>query len=101
MLSKRLFMALIVWTLGASMVLRPAAAQAEVGYISSAPLCLPGVYMTNPQDCLALGPSGYITQLASSGMRLPLTVVPAHPIDASLGEVPFSYASLGDVPTPV
>jgi len=64
-------------------------------------LCLPGVYLVDPQDCSPLGSSGYITQLALQGMHLPLVPLPSRPIDASLGELPFSYALLGDGPTKV
>jgi lipoprotein-anchoring transpeptidase ErfK/SrfK len=64
-------------------------------------LCLPGIYMTDPQDCLPLGPSSYITQMASFGIELPLISIPYRPIDASLGVLPYSYALLGDGPTPV
>ncbi|MGE5124450.1 MAG: L,D-transpeptidase, partial [Acidobacteriaceae bacterium] len=39
--------------------------------------------------------------MASQGIRLPLLSLPAYPIDPGLGEVPFSYADLGDTPTPV
>src|SRR4030065_56600 len=68
---------------------------------SPATLCLPGIYMTTPQDCLPLGPSSYLTQMASFGMEFPLRSTPSHPIDRSLGEVPYLYAILGDGPTPV
>ncbi len=64
-------------------------------------LCLPGVYITDPQDCLPLGPSSYITNNAEQGIRLPLLSLPSHPIDGLLSELPFSYAMLGDEPTKV
>ena len=64
-------------------------------------LCMPGVYLTDPQDCLPLGPSRYITQLATDGINLPLISLPYQPIDGLLGELPFSYALLGKDPTPV
>ncbi|OGO65591.1 MAG: hypothetical protein A2030_02290 [Chloroflexi bacterium RBG_19FT_COMBO_50_10] len=67
----------------------------------NATLCLPGIYMTDPQDCLPLGPSSYITQMASVGINFPLISIPYHPIDGSFAELPFSYAVLGDGPTPV
>jgi hypothetical protein len=67
----------------------------------SATLCLPGIYMTDPQDCLPLGPSAYLTQYASIGIEFPILPIPYRPIDGTLAELPFSYASLGDEPTPV
>ena len=64
-------------------------------------LCLPGVYLADPQDCSPLGSSAYITQIASQGMHLPLTSLPSTPIDSTLGELPFAYALLGDGQTKV
>jgi hypothetical protein len=66
---------------------------------SGAVLCAPGIYFTDPQDCLPLGPSSYITQMATEGISFPLLSLPSHPIDNSFGEVPFSYAVLGEGPT--
>lgn len=71
------------------------------GSASNLPLCLPGVYNVDPQDCLPLGPSTYLTQLAQQGINLPLTALPSHPIDPALMELPFKYALLGDGPTDV
>jgi len=79
----------------------PKPPQAEVFRASSNMLCLPGMYLTDPQDCLPLGPSDYITQMATEGISLPLISLPSHPIDSQLGELPFSYALLGDGPTPI
>ena len=64
-------------------------------------LCLPGVYTIDPVDCLPLGPSGYLTQMSTLGLNFPLISLPAHPIDSSLGELPYSYALLGENQTKV
>jgi hypothetical protein len=64
-------------------------------------LCMPGVYPVDPQDCLPLGPSSYLTQMAADGLRLPLISLPAHPVEASLAELPYSYALLGEGQTKV
>jgi len=99
----RVSLTLLILTLGLSALLQPSAVSRAAAGVSPASqaLCLPGVYLLNPQDCLLLGPSGYMTQMASFGISLPLLSLPSKPIEASLGEVPFSYANLGDVPTPV
>ncbi len=68
---------------------------------STPSLCAPGIYLVDPQDCLALGPSAYITQLAAEGIRLPLLSLPYHPMDASLAVVPYSYALLAPGETKV
>src|SRR4030042_7077208 len=57
--------------------------------------------MTDPQDCFPVGPSSYLTQMASLGIELPITSIPYQPIDESLGVLPYSYALLGDGSTPV
>jgi L,D-transpeptidase catalytic domain len=74
---------------------------AAVAAVASRALCLPGVYMNDPQDCLPLGPSSYITQMAVQGISFPLPALPDRPIDSSLGLIPFNYALLGEGPTPV
>lgn len=74
---------------------------AQVFRASSDMLCLPGIYLTDPQDCLPIGPSSYLTQMAVVGISLPLITLPSHPIDSQLGELPYSYALLGDDSTPV
>ena len=65
------------------------------------PLCQPGIYLVDPQDCLPLGPSTYRTNLAEQGMLLPLVGLPAHPLDPALSYLPYQYAILGDGPSPV
>ena len=99
----RLMISLLILFEGFSSVISPSTSspQAAVPQASIDLLCLPGVYLTDPQDCLPLGPSSYITQLATDGLSLPLISLPSHPIDNLLGELPFSYALLGEGPTPV
>ncbi len=93
----------IVFSLGLMVFVKPQpiSAQEEKSPISPSVLCMPGVYLTDPQDCLPLGPSSYMTQLASEGIHLPLSKLPSQPIDSQLGELPFFYAILGDGATPV
>ena len=86
---------------GFSPVISKTEMQSSVLDTRSATLCLPGIYMTDPQDCLPSGPSTYLTQMASVGIEFPLLPIPYHTIDGTLGELPFSYAVLGDGPTPV
>jgi hypothetical protein len=99
----RLMISLLLLIQGFSSVIFPStiSPQAAVSQASSSLLCMPGVYLTDPQDCIPLGPSSYITQMATNGLSLPLISLPSHPIASLLGELPFSYALLGDGPTPV
>ena len=64
-------------------------------------LCLPGVYLTDPQDCLPLGPSAYLTRMASLGLTFPILPVPARAPDSELSIIPYQYAVLGETATPV
>ena len=97
----RLVITFLILIQGFSPGIQPASTQLMVTDYPGATLCLPGIYMTDPQDCLPLGPSSYLTQMASIGIELPLTSIPYHPIDEALGVIPYSYAVLGDGPTPV
>jgi lipoprotein-anchoring transpeptidase ErfK/SrfK len=97
----RLVITFIILIQGFSPGIQRASTQLMATDKPGATLCLPGIYMTDPQDCLPLGPSSYLTQMASIGIELPLTSLPYHPIDEALGVLPNSYAVLGDGPTPV
>ncbi len=77
---------------------RPISAQAALPQVPPAPenpsgsvICPPGIYLTTPDDCLPLGPSSYLTQLAESGLSLPLQPLPAYAPDPSLNAIPYSY----------
>jgi hypothetical protein len=97
----RFVISFLILIQGFSSVIQPVSGRSLEADTRSAILCLPGVYMTDPQDCLPVGPSGYLTHMASVGIDLPLISIPYNPIDGSLGEVPFSYAVLGEGQTPV
>jgi lipoprotein-anchoring transpeptidase ErfK/SrfK len=55
-------------------------------------LCLPGAYFQDPQDCLPLGPSVYLTQLAKKGISYPFPPMVAVRRDPELNKVEFKYA---------
>ncbi|OGO28892.1 MAG: hypothetical protein A2136_09540 [Chloroflexi bacterium RBG_16_54_11] len=97
----RFVVALLIFIQGVASLLEPSTLAKSPAGSSQATLCPPGIYPVDPQECLPLGPSEYLTQMASVGMNLPLLPVPSHPIDGSLGEVPFDYAVLGEERTPV
>ena len=69
--------------------LDPAAASDEPE--SGSILCPAGSYNSAPDDCLPLGPSESIANLAQTGIPWPITPLPAYAPDSSLGDVPFSY----------
>jgi hypothetical protein len=70
---------------------------------SAAPavLCLPGIYLYDPGDCLPAGPSGYLTQMAQKGITFPLAPLSYTPIDQSLGKVDYLYAEVTNTPAPI
>ncbi len=57
-------------------------------------LCLPGVYLEEPQDCLPLGPSEILTDLAKKGLSIPLQPLPAVKPDPNLIPLDQKYAKL-------
>lgn len=59
-------------------------------------VCTPNVYLTEPDDCLPLGPSAYLTELARQGLTIPPRPLPASKPDPSLAKLPFRYFHLDD-----
>lgn len=68
---------------------------------SGAVVCEPGVYLTTPSDCLPLGPSTYLTDLARQGLTVPLRPLPASRPDFSLTQLPYRYFHLDKDYVPV
>ena len=69
---------------------------------SGAVVCPPGVYFTPPNDCLPLGPSVYLTDMARIGLTFPPTPLPAFKPDPSLAQVPYHYFHvISDKPVPI
>lgn len=82
-------------SLAAGTQLQPSASK------SSTVLCLPGVYLNDPGDCLPAGPSQYLTQMAQHGITFPLPPLAYSPIDPSLSVVNTSYGEVINMPAPV
>ena len=95
---RRFFLSLFILVQGFSVISTP---PQKLQAASSTSLCVPGIYRIDPQDCLPLGPSGYLTMMATQGISLPLITLPYHPIDPALGELPYTYALLGSGATKV
>ncbi|HAF61717.1 MAG TPA: hypothetical protein DCK95_05275 [Anaerolineaceae bacterium] len=57
-------------------------------------LCLPGIYLEDPWDCLALGSSEILTDLAMNGLTIPLQPLPAVRPDSNLINLDQKYAKL-------
>lgn len=76
-------------------------AQAESEAESGAVVCMPDAYPTSPSDCLPLGPSVYLTQLAGMGLTLPSRPLPVRKPDPSLTQLPYLYFHLDNDIVPV
>jgi lipoprotein-anchoring transpeptidase ErfK/SrfK len=63
-------------------------------YDGDKPLCLPNAYLSDPGDCLPLGPSQEITSMAQKGVRFPAKPLPAYHPDPSLSNSPVSIARI-------
>ena len=61
---------------------------------SGSVVCPPGMYVSAPDDCLALGPSESIAQLAAQGIPYPILPLPAYKPDRALAEIPYRYLML-------
>ncbi len=58
---------------------------------SGAVVCAPGVYLDNPGNCLPLGPSQTITEMARQGFPYPPEQLFALQRDPALSQVPYLY----------
>ena len=56
---------------------------------SGAVLCPPDAYLQAPPDCAPLGPSEYLTDMASRGMELPLRPLQISHPDPALANLPY------------
>lgn len=62
--------------------------------VSGSVVCPPGVYPEAPDDCLTLGPSTYLAQLAADGFPDPMDPnlkLPAFPPPVDLNDTPYRY----------
>ncbi len=74
--------------------------QSEV--LPDAALCLPGQMeqFANP-DCLDMGPSGHLKELAAKGITFPAEPLPIYKPPADLSNIPFAYAIVSNEAIPV
>ena len=72
----------------------PAFAQVETEPDSGAVVCAPDVYLAEPGDCLPLGPSVYITEMAALGLTFPPRHLSVRKPDPELTQLPYLYFHL-------
>ena len=68
---------------------------------SGAVVCAPDVYTASPGDCLPLGPSTYITEMANLGLTFPQRALFASKPDRALTDLPYLYFKLDDDIVPI
>jgi lipoprotein-anchoring transpeptidase ErfK/SrfK len=68
---------------------------------SGSVVCAPDVYLESPGDCLPLGPSVYITEMAELGLSFPQRALPALKPDPTLTQLPYRYFRLEEDSVPV
>jgi lipoprotein-anchoring transpeptidase ErfK/SrfK len=68
---------------------------------SGAVVCAPDVYLSPSSDCLPLGPSIYITEMAQLGLTFPQRALPAFKPDPTLTQLPYYYFKLEEDNVPV
>jgi hypothetical protein len=68
---------------------------------SGAVVCAPEAYPDMPDDCLALGPSAYIADMAKRGLTFPERPLPALKPDKRLVPLPYLYFKLSEATVPV
>jgi hypothetical protein len=62
--------------------------------LHSPPVCLPGIYPSDPGDCAAVGPSQYLSEMAQQGITFPITKVPASKPDFSYTYIDIRYGQV-------
>ncbi len=63
------------------------------------PLCYPDAYLATPVDCIPLGPSKILTDLAKLGLSIPPRPLPAYSPDPSLVNLGIKYAQVNGLST--
>ena len=68
---------------------------------SGAVVCAPAVYLELPGDCLPLGPSAYLTEMANLGITFPPRPLPFFKPDPALTQLPYLYFHLEEDIVPI
>ncbi len=70
----------------------PGIAQAAGNENDLRPLCLPGLFYNQTQDCNPYGPTAYIMEMAEIGFTFPEHPLPIQKPDPTLSEIEYTYA---------
>lgn len=78
--------------------------QAEIQFSdfdSGAVVCAPAVFHEAPGDCLPLGPSEFVTEMAKLGLTFPERSLSARKTDPTLTQLPYRYFRLDEDSVPI
>jgi hypothetical protein len=89
MMVKRSLFALI---LGLFFLIFPRTVQANGNDSEVLPLCPPELFYDPSQECIPLGPTAYLLDMAEIGITFPETPLPVQMPDPALSEVEYTYA---------
>jgi len=56
-------------------------------------VCLPGVYLQQPPDCVPAGPSLFLTSMARIGLFFPIRPLPTSSPDPEMSKMPATYVT--------
>lgn len=68
---------------------------------SGAVVCAPNAHAALPDDCLPLGPSAFVSEMARLGLTFPPRPLPAFKPDSSLTDLPYRYFRLDEDDVPM
>ena len=77
---------------GLFFVLIPSRVQAEGSDGDYLPLCPPDIFYDYTRECMPLGPTAYLRDMAELGITFPETPLPIQNPDPSLNDVEYKYA---------
>ncbi len=79
----------------AGLFFKPVQAANQESYTGE-PLCLPGSYLYEQNDCLVMGPSAFLTSMTEKGIPVPFQPLPAYQPDSSYTAAPVPYLTVGE-----
>ena len=68
---------------------------------SGAVVCEPDAYLETTDNCVPLGPSQYLIEMAKLGMTIPERPLPAYKPDPALSQLPYRYFKLDNDYVPI
>ncbi len=100
---KRILLVAVTLSLAAELVYQPTtgAAGQTASQGDASVLCLPGIYLLPPANCIPGGPSAYLTGMALKGIVYPLAPLPAVKPDTALTYVDVKYGQVRTRNAPV